>query len=231
MRILASILSFAFSVSAFAQVTEADRLQRLNVEMERLHEHARFGRYVMASTFTALGVGLGIGAIVADKSSTKRDAALAGAISLGVGVAAFAMPSDRERMTERYLKTPAGTDSERLVKLGKGEAYLEEIGDTERRGRFMGVAILGAFGVGYLVAAAVVDPDDYPDRNIRAEFATSGAIFGAAGLAFAFLPSDGERAYRRYERWRNGQADVAAWNFGVSPTPGRGLMAGLQLAY
>lgn len=228
-RWLLVVLALHLSVAGTARaVSETDKKERLDLNLERVESDARTRRYVGGIFLLAFGAAAGIGAVVAH-SSTDPYLQSTGAAVLGVtggvfvilGAVTLFVPTVYERLPESYGAMPSGTPEQLHAKVLRGEAYLRRLSEEAKRSRIL-EGILGiAIGGAYIVIGAANNTSFNQQWLIY-----GGAAVAGLGIADLLIERVPEREYDDYSAWRGEKVSLVP-NLGVGPLP-NGAMASLS---
>lgn len=231
-----AVSGFALSATASAQYrrysTEGtpstrERAKHLDLHMENIENNARSERIVGGVLLLAAGVGLGLEAVAESKSDNvqtqKNGPILCGigsALSLLGGILVLSLPTDSEKLPQRFRSLPIGAEEENRIKVYRGETELSHFAIHSRSVRYWRGGILSAGGIAS--SALYFSSNDKPNRSI---LLYGGLLLLGGGFYELFSESTAESQYREYREYTAYKRDVfSSLDFDVIATnTGAGL--------
>lgn len=226
---------FAVSLpSAFGEITDEDKIDRLEAHLTVIENSARSDRIIGGSVLIGAGALVSVGGILVTESTdipreekTILDIALGGSgvICVGLGIFLFAVPSEYETIPREYRNMPQRTEDQVRSKANKGEVYLENFAKTAEFNRYLGGGILIATGIGEIIASFFYpDPSGEYYAAMRNSFLYTGILNCGLGILNFFIKTPIENEYNSYKEWKkqSGTAqkqETTSYRLSILPNP------------
>lgn len=200
LSIFLTLYPFAFGGT---ERTDVEKKTKLDFYLSEIHDDSRTGRFWGGGILIGIGAIAGVGALTLN-GDDNRDVRIAlgvtSVVTAGIGTLVLVLPSEREKLPEKYLAMP--TDSAELLKarVSTGESHLEHLADKEKIGRYWGAGMMGLLAISDFALAATKSGDS---SNTEV-YMINGVLFtGLAAVTF-FIKRPAERYLDSYKTWIKG---------------------------
>jgi hypothetical protein len=216
-KFIALFLALALTQPSFA-VTDTEKNERLKKNLTDIYKGYRVERYVGSGLAMGLGLYLGISSINQYASRTDLGSVLAytltaplGFAIAGVGAFVLFIPTSAEVDAKKFLNPENSLDIK--AKIIQGETILSSIATRSQRERYLGGAMFGALGIGYLIGYLGMDKT----ISGSSAFLIAGALFTAVTPLILIIKTNEEINYEDYKKWSSSDPKTASFKLNIAP--------------